>query len=92
MQSTIFHNSNNVHNTSLVVCNNSTTCHTIGTCVDKCECNGGFTGDHCDIATCPGKPMCGAVGTCPEGGMVCDCGDAVGVDDECLELPSKHYK
>ena len=54
----------------------------------ECECNGGFTGDACDIATCPGKPICGGNGTCPEGGMVCDCGDAVGVNEECL-LPSE---
>ena len=41
----------------------------------ECECNGGFTGDACDIATCPGKPICGGMGTCPEGGVLCDCSD-----------------
>ena len=82
---------NNVHNSFLVVCDNSTTCNGNGTCIGNtgiCECNSGFTGDHCDIATCPGKPICSDNGTCPEGGVVCDCGDAVGVNDECL-LPSK---
>jgi hypothetical protein len=68
------------------VCEDSTTCNGNGTCIGNtgiCECNGGFTGDHCDILTCSGKPICGGVGTCPEGSLVCDCGGASYVNAEC---------
>ena len=63
-------------NTFLVVCDNATTCNCNGKCIGNtgvCECNSGFTGDRCDIATCPGKPICSDKGTCPEGGTVCQC-------------------
>ena len=65
-------------NSFLVQCDDLTTCNGNGTCIGntgKCDCNSGFTGEHCDIATCPGKPICSDKGTCPEGGMVCQCNE-----------------
>ena len=38
-----------------------------------CTCDSGFTGDRCNITTCPGTPVCGGNGNCPEGGTVCEC-------------------
>jgi len=57
-------------------CDDSTTCNGNGTCIGntgKCDCNSGFTGDLCDIVTCPGKPICSGRGTCAEGETVCEC-------------------
>ena len=68
----------------LVECDDSTTCSGNGTCIGNtgyCECNSGFTGDGCDIATCPGKPICSDKGTCPEGGTVCQCEEENGNAD-----------
>ena len=68
----------------------ATTCNGNGTCIGNtgiCDCNAGFTGDGCDIPTCPGKPICGGAGTCPEGGVVCAC-DTAYVDAECS--PGEH--
>jgi len=57
-------------------CNDSTTCNGNGTCIGNtgiCECNSGFTGDHCDIVTCPGKPICSGRGACDFSTVTCVC-------------------
>ena len=55
----------------------SITCNGQGTCSSGnngvCACDSGFTGDHCNVTTCPGTPVCGGNGNCPLGGTVCEC-------------------
>ena len=55
----------------------SITCNGQGTCSSGnsgiCACDSGFTGDRCNITTCPGTPICSISGNCPEGGTVCEC-------------------
>ena len=78
----------------IVQCNDSTTCNGNGTCIGNtgiCECNGGFTGDHCDIVTCPGKPICSGRGTCTEGATVCVC-DEEAYSDDCAPGLKKQNK
>ena len=38
-----------------------------------CACDSGFTGDRCNVTTCPGVPVCSDSGSCPQGGTVCNC-------------------
>ena len=55
----------------------SITCNSQGTCSSGnsriCACDSGFTGDRCNVTTCPGTPICSNSGNCPEGGTVCEC-------------------
>ena len=81
-------------NSFLVQCDDLTTCNGNGTCIGntgKCDCNSGFTGDLCDIVTCPGKPICSGRGTCAEGGTVCVC-DEEAYSDDCAPGLKKQNK
>jgi len=66
-------------------CVDSITCNGQGTCSSGnsgiCTCDSGFTGDHCNVTTCPGSPVCSDSGSCPQGGTVCNCQDGFHGDD-----------
>ena len=58
----------------------SITCNGQGTCSNGnsgiCECDSGFTGDRCNITTCPGAngKICSDNGNCLQGPpLVCEC-------------------
>ena len=58
----------------------SITCNGQGTCSSGnsgiCECDSGFTGDRCNITTCPGSGgvVCSGNGNCNQGPpLACDC-------------------
>ena len=63
----------------------SITCNGQGTCSSDnsgiCACDSGFTGDHCNVTTCPGVPVCSNNGNCPQGGTVCECQEGFHGDD-----------
>ena len=71
-------------------------CNGQGTCSSGdsgiCSCDSGFTGERCNITTCPGSSgkVCSGNGNCPVT-MVCDC-QAGFYGDDCASKLEKRFQ